>query len=136
SYADQYWSNYNSNNYPTFSGEDCTNFASQAMYNSGINMRFGGTSDNYGYMWYGRGWFYTNSWPAAEDNFVFVASYLPGTIIASNYYHIGPGVNVASWDSQGDLVYYDWDDDGYYNHQSIIVTTDGQHVDSHTNNHY
>lgn len=135
SYADQYWSNYNSA-WPVFSDEDCTNFASQAIYNGGINMRTAGYTDNYWWMKYARRWLWTHSWPAAQDNFVFVSSYLPGTSNAASYYGIAPGANVASYAFQGDLVYYDWDTDGTYNHQSIIVTTDGQHVDAHTSNRY
>src|SRR5205085_6702364 len=108
SYADRYWSNYNYNNYPTFSNEDCTNFASQAMYAGGIHMRTGGTyqDTHYWYMTYVNGGFlWTTSWPAAQDNSVFVSSYLPGTSNTASYYGIAPGTNVASYAFQCDLVY-------------------------------
>jgi len=109
------------------------------MYAGGIHMRTGGTyqDTHYWYMTYVNGGFlWTTSWPAAQDNSVFVSSYLPGTSNTASYYGIAPGTNVASYAFQGDLVYYDWDTDGTNNHQSIIVTTDGQHVDAHTSNRY
>ena len=61
-------------------------------------------------------------------------------------YHGGaPGQVVASNAAQGDVVLYDWDDDGVYDLESIVVASDGTNldvtpnwdlVDAHTNNRY
>ena len=63
----------------------------------------------------------------------------------ASYYGVAPGQLVASNAAQGDVVLYDWDDDGVYDHDSIVVASDGLNpggtpnwdlIDAHTNNRY
>lgn len=138
-YADQYWSAYNPQ-WPSYanSGGDCTNFVSQALYAGGLAMRpappYSGTA-----AWYMTGgpttWNPSTTWINAQDNSTFLGSSLPAAKVAS-YSGVAPGALVASKASQGDVVSYDWDNDGGVDHQAIVVTADGQYVDAHTNNRY
>ncbi len=138
-YADQYWSTYNPQ-WPSYatSGGDCSNFVSQALYAGGIAMRltppYSGTA----------AWFMTGtpttpnpstSWINANDNSAFLAASLPAVKVGT-YTGLGPTVTQASGASQGDVISYDWNGDGVVDHQAIVVTSDGQSVDAHTNNRY
>jgi len=138
SYADQYWQTYNIA-YPSFanSGGDCTNFVSQALYAGGIAMRlsppYSGTNA-WDILRNRKRWSWTTSWVNAQDNSVFL-----GTIGATPVQTVvgaAPGQVVPSNAQQGDVVLYDWNNDGIFDHESIISTSDGQDVDAHTNNRY
>ena len=54
---------------------------------------------------------------------------LPGVTQVASYYGVAPGQVVASNAAQGDVVFYDWDDDGVYDHESIVVASDGTNPD-------
>ena len=64
----------------------------------------------------------------------------------ASYLGVAPGALVASNAAQGDVVLYDWNHDGVYDHESILVASDGTTnpdgtpnwdlVDAHTNNRY
>jgi cell wall-associated NlpC family hydrolase len=138
-YADTYWSTYN-RSYPSFanSGGDCTNYVSQALAAGGISMRkapsYSGT--NAWFMLQTRGRYsYSTTWVNAQDNSTFL-SHLPGVTMVASVTGATPGQVVASNASQGDVVFYDWNNDGIYDHEAIVVTADGQRVDAHTNNRY
>lgn len=149
-YADTYWQNYNSA-WPSFAnrGGDCTNFVSQALYSGGIAMR---TSPPYSgdAAWYmlpknGPRWTYSVPWINAQDQSVFALRYLPGVTQVASYSGLAPGQTVADHASQGDIVLYDWNNDGSYDHEAIVVASDGANpdgtanwdlVDAHTNNRY
>lgn len=56
-----------------------------------------------------------------------------------------PGVTVDDHAAQGDVVLYDWNNDGVYDHEAIVTASDGSNpdgttnwdlVDAHTNNRY
>jgi cell wall-associated NlpC family hydrolase len=136
-YADQYATSYNSL-YPSFAnkGGDCANFVSQALNAGGILPRTTGTGD--------ATWFMTKSgkhsfswsvsWVNAQDNSVFLTQYLPGATVVNSWVGLQPNQVVPSGASQGDVVLYDWNNDGVYDHESLVTTSDGQYVDAHTNN--
>jgi hypothetical protein len=149
-YADTYWQNYNPA-WPTFAnqGGDCTNFVSQAMYAGGIAMR---TSPPYSgnaawYMLQNRHhrWSWAAPWVNAQDQSVFDLQHLPGVTQVASYYGVAPGQTVPDNAGQGDIVLYDFNNDGIYDHEAIVVASDGVNpdgstnwdlVDAHTNNRY
>ena len=87
------------------------------------------------YMTGGHSWSYSTSWINAQDNSTFLATALPAAKI-NTVTGIAPGVTIPSGASQGDVISYDWNDDGVIDHQAIVVSTDGQYVDAHTNDRY
>jgi Putative amidase domain len=142
-YADKYWQTYNTA-WPSFanSGGDCTNFVSQALYAGGIAMRL---SPQYSgnAAWYMVGskhrWSYAAPWVNAQDNSIFALQHLPGVTQVATYYGVAPGQTVADNATQGDIVLYDFNNDGVYDHEAIVVANDGTGwdlVDAHTNNRY
>lgn len=139
-YADTYWSSYNSH-WPSFAnqGGDCTNFVSQALYAGGILMR---TSPQYSgtAAWYmlqnRKRWSWSAPWVNSQDNSTFLLQTLPGVTQGTSSFGVAPGQVVASNASEGDIVLYDWNNDGIYDHEAIIATPDGQTVDAHTSNRF
>lgn len=147
-YADTYWQSYNAA-WPSFAkkGGDCTNFVSQALYAGGIAMRqsppYAGDAAWYMLQSKGRRWSNSLSWINIQSHRSFLLS-LGATEVAS-YHGVAPGILVGSNAAQGDAVLYDWDGDGVYDHESIVVASDGPNpdgtanwdlVDAHTNNRY
>jgi cell wall-associated NlpC family hydrolase len=140
SYADQYWSSYN-RYYPSFanSGGDCTNFVSQALLAGGITMRTAPTysGDAAWFMVQTRkSWSWSVPWVNAEGNSIFLLQHLPGVTQVASVTGVAANQVVPSKASQGDVVFYDWNNDGTYDHEAIIATADGQSVDAHTSNRY
>jgi len=142
-YADAYWQSYNQA-WPSFanSGGDCTNFVSQALYAGGITMR---TTPTYtgNAAWFmlktKHRWSYALPWINAQDNSIFALQHLAGVTQVASYYGVAPGQAVADNASQGDIVLYDFNNDGVYDHEAIITASDGTSwdlVDAHTNNRY
>jgi len=142
-YADTYWQTYN-RAWPSFanSGGDCTNFVSQALYTGGIAMRL---SPQYSgdAAWYmvstKHHWSYAAPWVDAQDNSIFALQHLAGVTQVASYYGVAPGQTVADNATQGDIVLYDFNNDGVYDHEGIVVANDGTSwdlVDAHTNNRY
>lgn len=155
-YADTYWSKYN-RSYPSFanSGGDCTNFVSQALFAGGIQMR---TSPTYSgnAAWYmiqsRKSYSYSVSWVNAQDSSIFLSQYLTpgvttGVTKVADVYGKAPGELVSDGDAQpGDVVLYDWNNDGTFDHEAIVTASDGNtnsggsvnydEVDAHTTNRY
>lgn len=147
-YADKYATSCNSNSYPCFP-DDCTNFVSQAVHAGGFSeVGVGGstTDDNNWFIqgcWYcSYGYNWSHSWSVAPDYYNFLQWHYPGG------YNWGtmPG-NSAGFNSGldvGDVLFYDWDNDGGIDHASIQVSygTDpnsgwyGDLIDEHTTNRY
>jgi hypothetical protein len=147
-YADTYWQSYNPA-WPSFAkkGGDCTNFVSQALYAGGITMRLSppyvGDAAWYLLQSKGRRWSNSLSWINVQSHQLFLGS-LGATQVAS-YSGVAPGAVVPSNAAQGDVVIYDWNNDGVYDHESIVVASDATNpdgtpnwdlVDAHTNNRY
>ncbi|HZT85456.1 MAG TPA: amidase domain-containing protein, partial [Gaiellaceae bacterium] len=148
-YADTYWQSFNPA-WPSFanSGGDCTNFVSQALYAGGIGMRPSPTYSG-GAAWYmvkkRNRWSYAASWVNAQDQSIFLLQHLPGVVQVASYYGLAPGATAADHAQQGDVVLHDWNNDGVYDHEAIITSSDGTNpdgtinwdlVDAHTNNRY
>lgn len=148
-YADTYWSTYNKA-YPSFAnkGGDCTNFVSQALYSGGIQMR---TSPTYSgnAAWYmlasHKSYSYSVTWVNAQDDSIFLSQNLPGVTKVADVYGVAPGQLVSDGNAQpGDVVLYDWNNDGTFDHESIVTASDtpaGQTpnydlIDAHTTNRY
>ncbi len=150
-YADTYWSNYNSA-WPSFAnrGGDCTNFVSQALYAGGLPMR---TSPTYSgdAAWYmienHKKWSYSNPWVNAQDNSILMLQNMPGVTKVADVYGAAPGQTVADGDAQpGDVILYDWNNDGTFDHETMVTASDGttntdgsvnyDEVDGHTTNRF
>jgi Putative amidase domain len=149
-YADTYWQNYNPA-WPSFAnnGGDCTNFVSQALYRGGIAMRlsppYSGNAAWYMLQNHKHHWSYALPWINAQDQSIFALQHLPGVTQVASYYAVPPGQAVADNATQGDIVLYDWNNDGVFDHEAIVVARDGSNpdgttnwdlVDAHTNNRY
>jgi cell wall-associated NlpC family hydrolase len=127
-YAHKWWNSYNPN-FRSFS-VDCTNYVSQVLYAGGIPMNYTGKT-NTGWWYSGNGgkddkWSY--SWAVAHSLRWYLAA--------------GKGIKVESVKSArelepGDVICYDWDGDGVWQHNTVVVghNGDGQPlVNAHTNN--
>lgn len=146
-YADKYANHANSSQYPVFS-DDCTNFVSQAVHAGGYSM-VGGSSDTNDtqwwikpdfWSWYGYDW--SHSWAIANDYNTFLNWDSPGGI---DYGTVDGGdSNYSDGLSQGDVLFYDWNNSNAWNHATMQVAygTDpasgwyGDLVDEHTTNRY
>lgn len=150
-YADTYWSNYNSA-WPDFAhkGGDCTNFVSQALYAGGLAMRpspaYSGDAAWYMLQNHNR-WSWSNAWVNAEDNSISMLQDQPGVTQIASVYGVAPGTLVSDGDAEpGDIVLYDWNNDGTFDHETMITASDGttnsngtvnyDEVDGHTTNRY
>jgi hypothetical protein len=136
-YALQHWradaGQYNPN-YPVYTNDDCTNFISQAIYEGGNASMFipsplpSPTTD-------GRsGWyiFFNNLQRAAAWNdvgafytFVTNSEYSwKDSYVGGEYYGEGPEGKEIPYLNDielGDVIQYDWNDDGIYDHAAIVV---------------
>ncbi|MGG1662857.1 amidase domain-containing protein [Brevibacillus sp. NRS-1366] len=98
---------------------DCTNFVSQALNYGGIPER-GTTSGNYKKWFYRDRWDVSNSWINVDDFYE----------VATNSYTIfGSELDYASELRLGDVVQYDIDSDGDWNHTAIVtkLTNNGRY---------
>ena len=111
-------------------GNDCTDFASQSMAAGGFGMWYGGSNSSW---WFQGNYGYSTSWNGAAPNY---ASLLNGHATLSQTY--GPG-NRPNYTSllQGDMVFDDWNNDGYVDHQGILVGwSTYDYIDQHTTDRY
>lgn len=121
-YAEAYWNTRNPA-FPRFT-DDCTNFISQCLYAGGIPMIYTG---NRGSGWWVRGGNWSYSWAVAHSLYLLLRSGKAPFF----------AVQVAS-PSQlelGDVICYDFDGDGRFQHNTIVVTKDAQGmplVNAHT----
>jgi Putative amidase domain len=119
-YANTYWNSYNPA-YRYFSTNDCTNFISQCLHAGGYPM-VGGDHR-------GRGWWYRNnqwsySWAVANSFYWFLRSRAQSVSRVEDL-------------QIGDVICYDFEGDGKWNHNTIVTYKDenGQaYVNAHTNN--
>jgi len=128
-YAHKWWNGHNPN-FRAFS-VDCTNYVSQVLYAGGIPMTYTGRQ-NSGWWYQGDGgendkWSY--SWAVAHSLRWFLASG-KGRPRAES-------VQYASQLQPGDVICYDWDGDGVWQHNAVVVdyNTEGQPlINAHTTN--
>lgn len=131
-YADRWW---NGNNPAFLAFEvDCTNYVSQCLYAGGIPMHMTGNRHN-GWWYQGNGserdrW--SLSWAVAHSLRWYLASRQPGGIQAEE-------VTSADQLMVGDVICYDFDGDGTWQHNTIVTAKDGNGmplVNAHTGSSY
>jgi hypothetical protein len=147
-YAD-YWAKGRNGNYPSF-GSDCTNFVSQAVHEGGGYSYIGrnqSTTDNH--LWWvswssTSGFRYSNSWIRVQDFYEFLILDYPG----GWYQGTAPGTATYYWTPDtvvtGDVLFYDWDNNGIKDHASIQVGWgqdpdsgwSGNYIDQHTTDRF
>jgi hypothetical protein len=112
-YANAYWNGHNS--YYVKFDDDCTNFISQCLHAGGIPMVHVSNPN--------RGWWYKRG-PGGRPSWSY------SWTVANTFYHLlkagGPTkrcqqVASASELRLGDVICYDWDGDGRYNHSTIVT---------------
>ncbi|SDK48111.1 amidase domain-containing protein [Sediminibacillus albus] len=123
-YAERWWNEYNPN-YKEFA-VDCTNYISQCLAAGGAPMR-GMPNKGEGWWYQGDSWSY--SWAVAHS----LRWYLSGSTQGLK----GREMEKASDLSPGDVICYDFQGDGRWDHNTIVVTKDLQGeplVNAHTDN--
>lgn len=125
-YAERWWNSYNPK-YKRFK-DDCTNFISQCLHEGGIPMS-GFGDRNKGWWYSGNSWSY--SWAVAHA----FRWHLSGANKQQGIY--AKEVRSASDLSLGDVICYDFEGDGRWNHNTIVVAKDANNeplVNAHTYN--
>jgi hypothetical protein len=123
-YADLFWNKSNPN-FIEFQ-VDCTNFISQCLYAGGQSMHYTGKRDS-GWWYQGRHqnqelWSY--SWTVAHSLQLYLLQSQRGTQVSH-----------ASQLQLGDVISYDWDGNGRFQHSAIVTAHDFQGmplVNAHT----
>lgn len=123
-YAEHWWNSYNPD-YRVFE-VDCTNYISQCLYAGGAPMRGAPVRDQ-GWWYQGDSW--SLSWAVAHS----LRWYLSGSTKGLK------GKTVESPESliPGDVICYDFQGDGRWDHNTIVVAKDGEGmplVNAHTDN--
>lgn len=123
-YAERWWDDYN----PAYRhfDVDCTNFVSQVLYAGGAPMR--------GYPNRGEGWWYqANNWSYSWAVAHSLRWYLSGSTQGLR----GKEVEDPTQLLPGDVICYDFEGDGKWDHNTIVVMKDQNNmplVNAHTNN--
>ncbi|KAA0547334.1 amidase domain-containing protein [Bacillus sp. BGMRC 2118] len=123
-YAEQWWNDYNPK-YKKFEN-DCTNFISQCLHAGGAPMT--------GYPNRGKGWWMQNnswsySWSVAHSLRLYLANSKSGLRAVEK--------RSASELMPGDVICYDFEGDGRFNHNTMVVAKDANGmplVNAHTTN--
>lgn len=123
-YAEKWWNSYN----PAFKSfeVDCTNFISQCLFAGGAPMR-GYPSRNQGWWVRGNNWSY--SWAVANALRIHLAN--------SNIGLRAKEVKSPKELMLGDIICYDFEGDGRFNHNTIVTAKDSEGyplVNAHTTN--
>ncbi|MGF0313731.1 amidase domain-containing protein [Rhodococcus sp. IEGM1428] len=137
-YAEQWWDGFNTDQYPMF-GDDCTSFASQALHEGGLEWR--GTP-SIAAMEDANNWFgvegqvgqtgaryWTHSFSVAPDLRQWLLTHNSNSgngTIATDLGSVTSisdksSVNVPAAMQPGDVMFYDWTDDGVIDHASFFV---------------
>ena len=121
SYALKWWNSFNMQwyNWEAESYSDCANFVSQCLYAGGMKM----SADWY---WISRD-NYNDAWTTAHKLAVYLAS-------KGYAFELFP---TAGQISLGDVLFYDWNQDGTFDHSAICVNDSGdsRYVCCHSNAH-
>ncbi|MDX8362143.1 amidase domain-containing protein [Cytobacillus sp. IB215316] len=123
-YAENWWNSYNVK-YKTFE-VDCTNYVSQCMHAGGAPL-VGYPNRSGGWWMVGNNWSY--SWSVAHS----LRWYLSGANVGLRAVE----VESAKALSQGDIICYDFEGDGRFDHTTIVVAKDKENyplVNAHTEN--
>ncbi|WP_051330730.1 amidase domain-containing protein [Aneurinibacillus terranovensis] len=127
-YAEIWWNDYNPR-FHTFE-VDCTNFISQCLYAGGVPMSMTGKRNS--------GWWYRQSGTANESwSYSWaVAHSLRWVLEHGKYMRTERKVSAVEL-SVGDVICYDFDGDGHWQHNTIVVAKDYNGmplVNAHTTN--
>ncbi|MGM8365780.1 amidase domain-containing protein [Virgibacillus sp. W0181] len=123
-YAERWWNDYNPE-YRTFS-VDCTNYISQCLRAGGAPMRGAPIRDK-GWWYNGDNWSY--SWAVAHS----LRWYLSGSTEGLKGKETDTAINLLP----GDIICYDFQGDGRWDHNTIVVANDANGmplVNAHTDN--
>lgn len=115
-YAEKYW-NTHSGSYRYFGEDDCTNFVSQALHAGGIGMNF--TTSR------GKGWWYRG--PKEEWSLSWAVAHSLVMYLRHNKKSQGPRAEERSHAKGleiGDVICYDWQGDGRWDHNTIVTKID------------
>lgn len=110
-YAETWWNSYNPK-YIRFK-DNCTNFISQCLHEGGIPMT-GFGNRNKGWWYSGKSWSY--SWAVANS----LRWHLSGSKQGINTQEVPSASDLIV----GDVICYDFEDDGRWNHNTIVVAKD------------
>ena len=123
-YAERWWNSHNPK-FPYFAEDDCTNFISQCLFAGGAPMR-GQPNRSRGW------WLSSNSWSFSWSTPHGLRWYLAGSTV---------GLQATQVDSPsklllGDLIFYDFQGDGRFDHSTIVTNIQNgePYVNAHTNN--
>lgn len=122
-YAERWWNEYNPA-YKKFT-KDCTNYISQCLFAGGAKMH-GAPKPELGWWYEGENWSY--SWALAHS----LRWYLSGASSGL----MGEEVDAAEKLLLGDVICYDFEGDGRWDHTTIVVAKDAEGmplVNAHTN---
>ncbi|MGG4497587.1 amidase domain-containing protein [Brevibacillus reuszeri] len=124
-YAQQYWNTTNPA-YPRFT-DDCTNFISQCLHAGGIPMLFSKEKGKGWWMRTGKGGDWSYSWTVAHSLYLlFKSGGAPMRAVPKSS---------ATELIPGDIICYDFDGDGRFQHNTIVVAKDANQmplVNAHT----
>ncbi|KQQ05293.1 hypothetical protein ASG06_01385 [Rathayibacter sp. Leaf185] len=117
-YLETYWSDYNSAQYGVISGNDCVNFASQSLIARGWAM-----DSEWNYSSTGG---YSSAWASSTAFNSYLAQHPERATALSNAQRDQVEV--------GDIVQFDWDGSGDWDHTGIVTRVDGDTIlySSHT----
>lgn len=124
-YANKWWNDYNPA-YPKFEVNDCTNYVSQCIRAGGAPMSHIGEKSK---GWWCKGKACSYSWSVANALMLYLSS--EGNSLNAVQ------VEDPSQLTLGDVICYDWDGDGKWNHNSIVTGKDWDDmplVNAHTVN--
>lgn len=125
-YADKWWNNFNPA-FPSFPDNDCTNYISQSLYAGGMPMKHTGAANS---GWWARKDNWSYSWTVANSLRWYLSSLQ------------GKGTNLVNSANEleiGDVISYDFNGDGRWDHNSIVTakTSEGSPlVNAHTANSF
>ncbi|WP_430787957.1 amidase domain-containing protein [Virgibacillus flavescens] len=123
-YANRWWNSYNPS-YRKFD-VDCTNYISQCLFAGGAPMR-GAPNRNNGWWYNASSWSF--SWAVAHS----LRWYLSGSTSGLKGKEMGSAAELIP----GDVICYDFEGDGRWNHNTIVVAKDANGeplVNAHTTN--
>jgi hypothetical protein len=123
-FAELYWDRFHPG-FQVMKGNDCTNFVSQCLFAGGMPMvTTGSRSTGWWYVWRGKRHNWSYSWAVAHSFKLALTRYLHAR-------EVGDPRQLKV----GDILCYDWNGDGRWQHNTIVVDFDAQGmplVNAHT----
>lgn len=116
-YADLWWDKKNPK-FLYFGDEDCTNFVSQCLFAGGAPMKYGKERSVGWWYRFGEKPSYSYSWAVAHSLKIFLESSRSGLR--------GIPVDQPNQLEEGDVICYDFDGDGRWQHNAIVTGFNGR----------